>query len=60
MIFWEKYKAFKKIAENALLTGHSDDFTVLIAIREFQTKAITREKAIEEIINILSDGEHYK
>jgi hypothetical protein len=60
MIFWEQYKQLKKIAEKAIALGVSEDFEVIIAVREFQTGVSTKEKCIEDIINILSGGEHYK
>lgn len=60
MIFWEQYKKLKAVAVKAIATSCSDDFEVIIAIRELQQGAFTKEETIENIINILSNGEHYK
>ena len=59
MIFWNEYKQYKATAERLLVEGSNNTY-IQIQVLKFQLKKITREEAIEEIIDILSNREHKK
>jgi hypothetical protein len=48
------------MAERYLEQGFSLNTEVQIEIYKFKLEKITREQAIENLINVLSDGEHFK
>jgi len=60
MIEWNNYKVFKLKAERFLQEGYSKNDYIQIEILKFKLNRISKEQSIENIINILSDGEHFK
>jgi HEAT repeat protein len=60
MIYWHEYKKYKQMAERYLTDEISQNVDIQIEIYKFTLGKITKEQAIENIINALSDGEHFK
>ena len=60
MIYWHEYKKYKQMAERYLTDEISQNVDIQIEIYKFTLGKITKEQAIENIINALSDSEHFK
>jgi uncharacterized membrane protein len=60
MIYWQEYKQYKRLAEGYLKDQISLNTDVQIEIYKFMLNQVSREQAIENIINVLSGGEHFK
>lgn len=57
MIFWEEYKKLKVHAERLLFEGSNNDL-IQIEYLKFKLHEVSYKDAIENIIDILSDGRH--
>ena len=60
MIHWHEYKKYKQMAERYLNEGDSNNVDIQIEVLKFKLRQITEEQSIENIINVLSEGEHFK
>ena len=60
MIYWNQYKVLKQMAERHLLNEDSRNDDIQIEILKFKLHKISKEQCIENIINVLSLGEHFK
>jgi len=60
MIYWSEYKQYKVLAEKFIRDESSSNLDIEIEVLKLKTRRITQEQAIENIINVLSNGEHFK
>jgi len=60
MIYWSEYKMYKKVAERHLKEEDSQNVDIQIEVLKFKLRQTTQEQSIENIINVLSGGEHFK
>jgi len=60
MIWLHEYKQYKQMAEQYIKDGMSLNIGVQIQILKYELKQTTYEEAIENIIYVLSDGQHQK
>jgi len=60
MIYWHEYKEYKKTAELLLGGKITENVDLKIEVLKCTLGKVPKEQSIENIINILSNGEHYK
>jgi hypothetical protein len=60
MIYWNEYKQYKVLAEKFIKEESSRNLDIEIEVLKLKTRRITQDEAIENIINIISNGEHFK
>lgn len=59
MLFWHEYKIYREKAETIVLQPDSDNQEIAYELHMLKIKKQSKEKTIENIINILSEGQHY-
>lgn len=57
MIFWEEYKRLKIKAERLVYEGSKNDY-IQIECLKYKLHETSYKEAIENIIDVLSDGRH--
>ena len=60
MIYWNEYKEYKKVAEKMVKNRDFKIEDVQMEIYKMELNQISKEQCVENIINILSNGEHFK
>jgi hypothetical protein len=60
MIHWNEYKKYKTTALAYMANGFSENTDIYIEVLKYKLKKITKEQCVENIINLLSNGEHFK
>lgn len=59
MIFWNEYKKFKLVAQYFVDTGVTSNLDIQVQLDRLYEGNQNEEKTIENIINILSNGDHF-
>jgi hypothetical protein len=60
LIYWNQYKVLKQMAERHIKNEDSLNDDIQIEVLKFKLNKISKEQCIENIINVLSNGEHFK
>lgn len=59
MIYWNEYKKYKVIAESMIDTGAGGNAASTKELMKLFRNEQTRDQTIENLINILSGGQHF-
>jgi len=60
MLWLHEYKEFKIMAERLIEIGDSGNVFIKAELLKFQLNKISEKQCLNNLINILSNGEHFK